>query len=74
MRGLSAVGSDVRPPREMADDHLVNALSQYLELDPLEKQALLERDGPLDRCVSLTDLLEMKAMTQGPGPTITTVQ
>ena len=34
-----------RLPRDMADDELVNALSQYLELEPVEKQALLERAG-----------------------------
>ena len=34
----------------MADEDLVNALAQYLELEPVEKQALLERDGLLDRC------------------------
>ena len=29
---------------------------------PVEKQALLERDGLLDRCRSLIDLLEMKVI------------
>jgi len=40
----------------------VNALAQYLELEAVEKQALLERDGLLDRCRSLVDLLEMKVI------------
>ena len=61
-RRLTSAGSDSKVPREMADADLVNALSQYLEFDPLEKQALLERDGLLDRCRSLGDLLEMKSL------------
>ncbi len=53
-----------RLPRDMADDELVNALSQYLELEPVEKQALLERSGALDRCRTLISLIEMKLMLQ----------
>ena len=53
-----------RLPRDMADDELVNALSQYLELDPVEKQALLERAGALDRCRTLIELIEMKVLLQ----------
>ena len=53
-----------RLPRSMADDDLVNALSQYLELEPLEKQALLESNGVLARCRTLVDLIEMKLLTQ----------
>ena len=49
-------------PSSMADEDLVNALAQYLEFDPVEKQALLERDGLLDRCRSLIELLEMKVL------------
>jgi Lon protease-like protein len=51
-------------PATMPDEDLINALSQYLELEPIEKQALLERDGPLARCRSLVELLEMKALTE----------
>ena len=53
-------GSDTRVPASMADEDLVNALAQYLELEPVEKQALLERNGLLARCRSLIELLEMK--------------
>jgi uncharacterized protein len=49
-------------PTSMPDEDLVNALAQYLEFDPVEKQALLERDGVLERCRSLIELLEMKVM------------
>jgi hypothetical protein len=48
----------------MADEDLVNTLAQYMELEPLEKQALLERDGVLARCRSLIELLEMKLLTE----------
>ncbi len=53
-----------RLPRDMADPDLVNALSQYLELEPVEKQALLEREGVLARCETLVELIEMKLLTQ----------
>lgn len=59
-------------PSQMPDDELVNALAQYLDLEPIEKQALLERDGPLARSRSLVELLEMKALIEkglgGVGP------
>ena len=55
-------GVDPTMPRSMADEDLVNALAQYLELEPVEKQALLERDGLLARCQSLIELLEIKVI------------
>jgi uncharacterized protein len=55
-------GTDPKVPPTMPDEDLVNALAQYLELEPVEKQALLERDGLLARCRSLIDLLEMKVI------------
>jgi len=53
---------DRKVPSSMPDEDLVNALAQYLEFDPVEKQALLERDGLLDRCRSLIELLEIKVL------------
>lgn len=53
---------DPKVPSSMPDEDLVNALAQYLEFDPVEKQALLERHGLLDRCRSLIELLEMKVL------------
>src|SRR6185295_17818562 len=38
-------GVDPKVPPSMPDEDLVNTLAQYLELEPVEKQALLERDG-----------------------------
>lgn len=53
-------GAETTMPPAMGDEDLVNALAQYMELEPLEKQALLERDGLVARCRSLIELLEMK--------------
>ena len=53
-----------RLPQNMPDDDLINALAQYLDFEPLEKQALLERLGPLARCQSMIELLEMKALVK----------
>jgi len=64
--------ADQRLPASMPDEELVNALAQYLELEPVERQALLERNDALDRCESLIELLEMKTMmpkdSWGAGP------
>jgi Lon protease-like protein len=52
----------------MSDADMVNALAQYLDLEPLEKQALLERPCVLTRAESLVELLEMKLlMARTPG-------
>jgi Lon protease-like protein len=55
-------GAEPKVPPSMPDEDLVNALAQYLELEPVEKQALLERDTLLSRCRSLIELLEMKVI------------
>lgn len=60
---IERTGGEPRFPRAVPDDDLVNALAQYLELAPIERQALLERDGILERCLGLIELLEMKRMS-----------
>jgi uncharacterized protein len=55
-------GVDPKVPPSMGDEDLVNALAQYLELETVEKQALLEREGLVARCRSLIELLEMKVL------------
>ena len=55
-------GSEPRFPATVADEDLVNALAQYLALDALERQALLERDGVLARCQALIELLEIRTL------------
>lgn len=58
-------------PADMPDEDLVNALAQYLDLDPIEKQALLEIDRLRARAESLVELLEMKMMmARTPGAII----
>ncbi len=51
-------------PQTMSDVDLVNALAQYLEFEPLERQALLEQDGPLARCRAMMELLDVKALIE----------
>ena len=42
---VEGAGAEVHIPPTIPDHELVNALAQYLPLDAVEKQALLERDG-----------------------------
>lgn len=49
-------------PQAMPDEDLINALAQYLDFEPVEKLALLERPGALARCRSIIELIEMKAL------------
>jgi uncharacterized protein len=49
-------------PATMSDEDLVNALAQYLDLEPLEKQALLEHGCLRSRAQTLVELLEMKML------------
>src|SRR5436190_442662 len=65
--GRSRAG-EARIPEAMSDEDLVNALAQYLDLEPLEKQALLEQPCLRSRATSLVELLEMKIlMARTPG-------
>lgn len=64
----SADTPDLPFPSTLSDEEVVNALAQYLDLEPIERQALLERAGVAERCTALIDLLEMKSMTNGHPP------
>ncbi len=64
-RQVAPAASASRVPPGMADAELVNVLSQYLEFEPIERQALLEKDDPCERCAALIDLLEMRLMAHG---------
>ena len=58
-------------PADMGDGDLVNTLAQYLDLEPVEKQALLEQNDIAGRSRALIDLIEMHAFaarTGGLGP------
>jgi Lon protease-like protein len=59
---VEKAGADSRMPAAMSDEDLVNALAQYLDLEPLEKQALLEQPCLRSRAASLVELLEMKML------------
>jgi Lon protease-like protein len=59
---VEKTGADPRTTGGMNDEDLVNALAQYLELEPIEKQALLEQNCLRSRAESLVELLEMKIM------------
>jgi Lon protease-like protein len=54
--------AETRLPSTVPDQDLVNALAQYAAFEPIERQALLECDGVLSRCLALIELLEMKTM------------
>ena len=62
---IERTGGEPRFPPAVPDEDLVNALAQYLPLEPLERQALLERDGIAARCRGLIELLEMHTLTGG---------
>jgi Lon protease-like protein len=55
--------AEMRLPSAVPDQDLINALAQYAAFEPIERQALLECDGPLSRCLALIELLEMKTMS-----------
>ena len=55
--------ADRKIPGSMGDEDLINALAQYLDLEALEKQALLEQKNLRARAESLVELLEMKVLS-----------
>ena len=58
-------GAEPRLPPAIGDEDLVNALAQYLDLQPIERQALLECQGVLERGRALIELLEMRMLAPG---------
>ncbi len=61
-RSFADFAGEAKIPAAMGDEDLVNALAQYLDLEPLEKQALLEQRSLRSRAESLVELLEMKIL------------
>jgi len=59
---LDRVGADPPTTSAMPDEDLVNALAQCLDLDPVEKQALLEADSIVARASALVELLDMRLL------------
>jgi uncharacterized protein len=60
---LESSGAEPRFPPSVPDEDLINALAQYLDFEPIERQALLERDGVLARCEGVIELLEMRTLS-----------
>jgi uncharacterized protein len=48
------------PPRDISDEDIINALAQYSKIGALERQGLLELNGPLLRSEALIGLLGKK--------------
>jgi Lon protease-like protein len=48
------------PPRDISDEDMINALAQYAKVGALERQGLLELNGPLLRSEALIGLLGKK--------------
>jgi hypothetical protein len=61
---VERAGAGPKFPPSVSDEDLVNALAQYIGLEPIERQALLERHGVLARCRALIELLEIKTFTR----------
>ena len=57
---VERAGSELTMPPAMTDADVIHALAQYLDLAPIEKQALLECTRLVARAVALHDLLEMR--------------
>jgi len=56
---LLAPGTKLPPPT-FPDVDLVNAVAQYVDIEPVDRQNLLERNGPLARSRALLELLEKR--------------
>ena len=63
---LETAGRETVVPGNMADEDLVNTLAQSLDFDPVEKQALLERDDAASRSRALIELIELRALATQP--------
>lgn len=63
---LETADGEALVPGDMSDEDLINTLAQYLDLEPVEKQALLERDDVAQRSHALIELIEMRRLTKGP--------
>jgi Lon protease-like protein len=60
---IERTGAEPRFPPSVPDEDLVNALAQYLDFEPIERQALLERNGVVARCQGVIELLEIRTLT-----------
>jgi len=58
---------DARVPASLADDELINAVCQALDIDIVEKLALLEAADVVDRAAMLVERLERLVLEHGGG-------
>ena len=63
---LETDSGEIMVQSDMGDEDLVNTLAQYLDLDPLEKQALLQFNDLVGRSRALIELLEMREFSNRP--------
>lgn len=59
---LTDVFADLAPgagprPADLSDEDLVNGLAQFLDLEPVDRQVLLEAVGPLERAQALLEMV-----------------
>jgi uncharacterized protein len=54
---ITKPGAASNVPPDISDEEVVNVLAQYVPVDPIQRQALLELDGVLLRSRALIDLL-----------------
>ena len=66
---IERAGAELSVPPAMGDADLIHAVAQYLDFEPLEKQALLECHGLHARATALIDLLEIKTISVHRPPT-----
>jgi hypothetical protein len=48
------------PPPTFPDVDLINTIAQYIDVDPVDRQSLLEVSGPVARSRALIELLEKR--------------
>ena len=58
---LTMPGADSAIPPDVGDEEVIDAVSQYVQLDPSQRQALLEQEGLVARGQALIELLESRA-------------
>jgi Lon protease-like protein len=58
---------EARMPTRLADDELVNAVSQALDIDVVEKLALLEKPDVLARAEAVMPIIIERRLVQGTG-------
>jgi uncharacterized protein len=66
---VTTPGSSSSVPADISDEEVVDVLAQYVPIEPIERQALLEMDGVLLRARALIDLLSAaRRRADAPAP------